>query len=159
METFEWWWTHKATLASILLFVCSLLTFHLPVVAQRRLPMLTLRELTGLCPNLRWLRWGRFVWPVGTLLLMGLGFLCLRRMPRMEEERGIFLLAAIFCIPSLSVGVLALYTGVYREIVGRGEYRGGYYQVSQTEMSWVPWAQIIAALTIAGLSLAGCFTR
>jgi hypothetical protein len=154
METFEWWWTHKATLASILLFLSSLLTMYLPVVAQRRLPMLTLRELTALCPNLRWLRWGRFVCPLGTLLLMGLGLLCLRRMPRMEEERGIFVLAAIFCIPSLSTGILALCTGVYREIVGRGEYRGGYYLVAQTGMSWVPWAQIIAGLTIAGLSLA-----
>ena len=84
---------------------------------------------------------------------MGLGFLGLHKLPRMEEERGVFLLAAIFAILSLGRGILALSTGVYREIVGRGAYGGSYYRVAQTGMSWVPWAQIIAALSIAAGSL------
>ena len=135
--------------------LCSLISYFLPVIAQRRLPQLTLVQLIAQYPHLRWLKWGGFVCFLGTALLMGLGFLCLRRMPRMEEERGVFLLAAVFCIPSLSTGVFAACTGVYHAIERRGWPCARYYRIAQTGFSWVPWAQIIAALSIAAGSLTG----
>jgi hypothetical protein len=130
-----------------------LLVYYLPAVAQRRLPKMSAVGMAAQCPRRRWLKWGDWICNLGTVLLMGLGFLGFHKLPRMEEERGGFLLAAIFTILSLSRGILALSTGVYREIVGRGAYGGSYYRVAQTGMSWVPWAQIIAALIIAGVSL------
>jgi len=73
------------------------------------------------------------------------------------DDQGGFLLAVILCIASQSAGGLALGTGMYCEIVGRGERAGQYYCVAETGLRWVAWAQSIAAPTDGGLSLAGFF--
>jgi hypothetical protein len=158
METFEWWWTHKAELGSFLLVLASLLTLAFPLFAQRRLPKVSLTEVTRLYPHLRWLRWGGPLLSWGSWLLMLPIFLYLQQHSRvLSDEQGLFLLAVMLCLPSLSAGVLALLTGIYREIVGRGEPAGKYYCVAGTGLSWVPWAQSLAALTVVGVGLAGFF--
>ncbi len=158
MDMFEWWWEHKAALGSFMLVLASLLTIAFPLFAQRRLPKLSLAEVTRLYPHLRWLRWGGPLASWGSWLLVVPLFLYLHNQARrVSDEQGLFLLAVIFCIPSLSAGVLAIATGIYREVVGRGEPAGKYYSVAETGLSWVPWAQSLAAITVVGLSLAGFF--
>ena len=155
-QPFEWWWAHKATLASFIFVLASLLTIAFPLFAQRRLPKLSLVQVTRQYPHLRWLRWGSPLVSWGSGLLMAVGIFYLfyldKEPRRLGDDQGVFLLAVIFCIPSLNAGVLALGTGIYREIVGRGERAGQYYCVAQTGLSWVPWAQSIAALAIGGLN-------
>lgn len=154
----EWWWAHKAELGGFVLFVASLLTVAFPLFAQRRLPKLSLREVTRLYPHLRWLKWGGPLLSWGSwLLVLALLLYDNEHSRRLGDEQGLFLLAVIICIPSLGAGMLAMVTGIYREIVGRGEPAGKYYCVAGTGLSWVPWAQILAALTVVGLGLAGFF--
>jgi hypothetical protein len=153
-----WWWEHKAVLGSFILVLASLLTMAFPLFAQRRLPKVSLAEIIRLYPHLRWLRWGGPLMSWGSWLLLLPLFLYLHNHSRrLSDEQGLFLLAVMFCIPSLSAAVLAMVTGIYREIVGRGEPAGKYYCVAETELSWVPWAQSLAALTVVGLSLGGFF--
>jgi hypothetical protein len=160
---FEWWWAHRSVLASFVLLLASLLTNAFPLFAQRRLPKLSLTEVIRRHPKLRWLRRGGSLASWGSYVLVALGFFFLqlfdnRETRRLSDERGLFLGAVILCIPSLSAGILALRTGIYREIVGRGEPAGKYYCVAGTGLSWVPLAHFIAALTVAALSLTGFFT-
>jgi hypothetical protein len=160
-NTLAWWWAHKATLASSILFLAAVLTIAFPVFAQRRLPKLDLAELTCLAPQLRWLRWGSPLVSWGSGLLVAAGVFYLLHLDktsaRLGDDQGVFLLAVILCIPSLSAGIVASGTGVYREIVGRGERAGKYYCVAGTRLRWVPWAHIVAALAVAALSLTGFF--
>jgi hypothetical protein len=162
-DPLEWWWAHKSMLASFILFLASLLTMAFPLFAQRRLPKLSLTEVIRLHPNLRWLRRGGpwVYWGSCLLAALGIFFLHLfdnKEIRRLSDEQGLFLGAVILCIPSLSAGILALRTGIYGEIVGRGESAGKYYCVAGTGFSWVPWAHSLAALTVAALSLTGFFT-
>jgi hypothetical protein len=158
---FAWWWAHKASLASSILFLASLLTIAFPLFAQRRLPKLSLAQVIHQYPYLRWLRWGSPLVSWGSGLLVAVGILYLlyldKEPRRLGDDQGVFFLAVIFCIPSLSAGALALGTGIYREIVGRGERAGQYYCVAETGLGWVPWAQVISGLVVGGLSLAGFF--
>ena len=143
------------------IFLAALLTNAFPLFAQRRLPKLSLVQVTRQYPHLRWLRWGSPLVSWGSNFLIALGVFYLlyfhKESRKLGDDQGVFFLAGILCIPSLSAGVLALATGIYREIVGRGERAGQYYCVAQTGLSWVPWAQSIAALAVCGLSLAGFF--
>ena len=152
---FAWWWGHKASLVSSVLFLGSLLTIAFPLFAQRRLPKFSLAQVTRQYPHLHWLRWGSPLVSWGSGLLVAVGILYLfyldKEPRRLGDDQGVFLLAVILCIPSLSAGVLALGTGIYREIVGRGQRAGQYYCVAETGLSWVPWAQSIAALTVGGV--------
>jgi hypothetical protein len=158
-QTFEWWGTNKAVLANCLLFFSAIITWYFPLLAQRRLPALTRDELTAQCPNLRWLRWGSFVWLVGTLLVtVPIWVYVMKRLHRLpDDNQSGFLVAAVLCLPPLSAGVFALWTGVYRGL-GRRGFTDKYYRVAGSQLSWIPLSQIIAALTIAAVSLAGFFT-
>jgi hypothetical protein len=157
-QSLKWWWVNKPALASFILLLASVLTMAFPVFAQRRQPKLSLAQVTQRYPRLRWLRWGSPLVSGGSWLVMALSIVYLRiERPPLGDEQGLFLLAVLFCIPSLSAGVMALCTGIYREIVVRGEPAGNYYCVGGTRLSWVPWAQSVAALTVGGLSLAGFF--
>jgi len=159
-EDFKWWWTHKAALASFILFLCSLLNIYVPVaVAERGLPKLTLAGLTREFPRLRWLKWGSSLWVLGSILfavaLYPLYYL-MDQPRRLGDDQGVFLIAAVFCVLPLFHGVLALVTGVYRGM-GRNGLLDEYYCVARTRLAWVPWAHVLVTLIIAGASLAGFF--
>ena len=110
-QTLEWWRTHKAALASVVLVLVSLLTIAFPVFAQRRLSKLSLGELTRQCPHLRW-PGGGSAWCLGEARSAWCRALFYRykQSPRLSDDQGAFLLAVILCIPSLSAGLLALCT-------------------------------------------------
>jgi hypothetical protein len=151
----DWWWTHKAMLASLILFLWSLVNIYLfHFIAQQRLSKLSLSKVIRQDRHLRWLRRGRSVWFWGTSLLVVLGLICLRRSPRLGDEQGLFLAAALFCVIPLSNGVFGLLTGLCRGL-GERSFGEGFYRVAQSPLGWIPWAQIISALTIGGLGLAG----
>jgi hypothetical protein len=152
MEFLEYWQTHLAVLACILLVLLSLATFHFPRIALRRHPKLNRSQVTARYPNLRWLRWGQTAWWVGTGLLMGLAVTYANKQP--GETRGFFLSAAAFSLLPFSDGILALWTGLYRDMVGRC-FVEKYFCVAQQEQRWIPRTQLITALIIAAVSLAG----
>ena len=155
----EYWFSHLEIVAFCVLLFSVLFIMYLPQwVLERHLPKLTLAELTTQCPNLGWLRWVRVVWGLGTFLLVAGGmFYCVGRSHGVaDEDRVGFLVVAVLCIVPLSAGVWALWTGVYRAFDRRG-FTNEYYRVAESPHRRLPWAQIIAALTVAGVSLAVFF--
>ena len=155
----EYWFSHMEVVAfCILLFSVPFIMYLPQWVLERHLPKLTLAELTAQCPNLGWLRWVGVVWGVGTFLLVAVGmFYCLGRMNRVgDDDASGFLVPAVLCIVPLSAGVWALWTGVYRGFDSRG-FGGGYYRVAESAHRRLPWVQVVAALTVAGVSLAVFF--
>ena len=154
---FEFWFSNLHIVAWCVLLFSAILIGYMPqFIVQRRLPKLTLEDLTGQWPDLGWLRWGSVVWFVGTFLLVAGGMVYpLQRMHRAAEDDAIaFLIVPVFCIVPLSAGVFALWTGVYRGL-GRRWFTDEYYRVAETAHRRLPWVQIVAALVIAGLSLLG----
>jgi hypothetical protein len=155
----EYWCSHMEVVAFCVLLFSVLFIIYLPqFVLERRLPKLTLAELTAQCPNLGWTRWGRVVWGLGTSVLAVAGiYYCLGRSHRVaNDDASGFLMVAVLCIAPVSAGVWALWTGVYRGFDRRG-FTDEYYHIAGSHLSWVPWAQVLAALTIAGVGLAGFF--
>ena len=154
---FEFWFSNLHIVAWCILLFSAILIAYIPqFIVQRRLPKLTLEDLTGQWPDLGWLRWGSVVWFVGTFLLVAGGIVYpLQRMHRAAEDDAIaFLIVPVFCIVPLSAGVFALWTGVYRGL-DRRWFTDEYYCVADTPHRRLPWVQIVAALVIAGLSLLG----
>ena len=156
----EYWGSHLAVVGTFCILLFSVLfIIYLPQwVLERHLPKLTLAELTAQCPDLGWLRWARVVWGLGTFLLEAGGiFYCLGRSHRVGDDDATgYLVVAVLCIVPLSAGVWALCTGVYRASDKRG-FTNEYYRVAETPHQRLPWVQIIAALTVAGVSLAVFF--
>ncbi len=157
-QDLEWWLANWAVLAALLLWFVSLLNSILPlVIVQRRLPALSLSELTARCPGLGWLRWGYPAFYVSTGLGFGAAMIWLPGvMSRLSDARGGFLLGAVFAVFPLIAGILALATGVYRGMTGQGFTRD-YYRVAGSALRWLPRAQVGAAIGTAALSLAGFF--
>jgi hypothetical protein len=154
---FEFWFSNLHIVAWCILLFSAILIAYIPqFIVQRRLPNLTLEDVTAQWPNLGWLRWGSVVWFVGTLLLVAGGIVYfVQRTPRVAGDDAIaFLIVIVFCIVPLSAGVFALWTGVYRGL-DRRWFTDEYYCVADTPHRRLPWVQIVAALVIAGLSLVG----
>ncbi len=75
----DWWWAHKALVASLILFPSSfgnIYFFHF--IAQRRLSKVSLSKVARQDRHLRWLKRGSSVWFWGTSLLVVVGLLYLR---------------------------------------------------------------------------------
>ncbi len=86
------------------------------------------------------------MWSLGTSLVAAVVlFLCLKKADRPgNDDADGFLVSAALCIPALSAGVFALWTGVYPELERRG-LTNKFYRVAGSRMRWVPWTQVIAA--------------
>ncbi len=143
-------------LAALLLWGVSLLNSFFPLMmAQRRLRALSLAELTAQCPGLGWLRWGYPAFYIGTGLIFVAALLWAREgLHGMSDAKSGFVIGAVLCMFPLVAGVLALTTGVYRAMSGEGFTRG-YYRVEGSPLSWMPRAQIGAAIATAGVCWAG----
>ena len=149
-QDLEWWLANWPVLAGLLLWFASLLNSILPLVhVQRRLPRLSLADLTARCPGLGWLSWGYPIAYVATaLLFVAAMFWVHEHSRRLSDAQGSFLMGAVFCIFPLIAAGLALKTGVYRGMTGRA-FTKDYYQVAGSHLSWVPWTQLLAAIITA----------
>jgi hypothetical protein len=159
-QDLEWWVANWPVIAGLFLWLLSLLSSILPlVIVQRRLPNRTLAELKALDAGLVWLRWGYPAAYVvtGSVFLWAMFGL---RQPslRMSDAAGFFLMGAVFCIFPVSAGIMAVKTGFYRGMTGRG-FTGDYYRLRDTELSWLPRAQIACGVLTAAVSLAGFFAQ
>ena len=152
---FEYWFSHLEIVAfCVLLFSVPFIMYLPQWVLERHLPKLTLAELTAQCPNLGWLRWVGSVWALGTFLLVAGGiFYCVGRSHRVGgDDAAGFLVVAVLCLVPLSAGVWALWTAVFRAFDRQG-FTNEYCCVADTPHRRFPWVQIVAALTVAGVSL------
>ena len=91
---------------------------------------------------------------LGMVLFFGLTRAYASKHP--DDNLVSFLAAAAFALLPLSDGLFALFTGLYRDIVGRS-YMDEYFYDAQKEHRWVPWTQTIVALTIIAAAGLGVF--
>ena len=119
------------------------------------LPRWSLAELTSQYPHLRLLKWAHLVFFPGIYFsaVLGWAFL-LQRFPGWSDEQIFFLLAMLISVVPMSLGALALRTGVYRGIGARW-FTKYYYRISGTRFRWLPLAQTLIAVSITAISLVG----